>query len=136
MRMEKPIIFNAEMVRAILDGRKTQTRRVVTQCGTYHPSHDYLGEWIGQHMYYCPYGRRGTLLWVRETFLKYDNETYLYRADDDLKPASDWRWKPSIHMPKAACRLWLEVADIRVERVQEIHRRDAQKEGILCSHCS
>ena len=142
---ELPIIFSGEMVRAILDGRKTQTRRVVKGEAL---------EWLQPGMFtrgfvalpenkMCPYGQPGDLLWVREAF-GIEEERYIqpemhsyggrfeeevfYKADDPSLPGM--KWKPSIHMPKRAARLWLEVTGIRVERVQEISEEDAVAEGI------
>lgn len=129
----KPILFNTEMVRAILDGRKTQTRRVCKgqpQDGVTSP------EALGYKSPYQP----GDILYVREAYdelpVKPDcswsgGKTYLYyRADGDLRPEI-WRgnWKPSIHMPKGAARLFLRVTDVRAERLQHITRGGAISEG-------
>lgn len=124
---ERPIIFSGEMVRAILDGRKTQTRRVVKGADV----------WVdeGQTPIKCPYGKPGDLLWVRETFKEFDDGDMYYKADynytpihaDDEEPI---KWTPSIYMPRSASRITLRVKDVRVERVQEITGRDACKEGI------
>ena len=112
---ERPIIFSGEMVRAILDGRKTQTRRVIK------PQRDYC----------CLYGKPGDRLWVRETWCLGDdldgNEAIYFRAD---APPGDYIWSPSIHMHREASRITLEVTDVRVERVQEISADDAEAEGI------
>jgi hypothetical protein len=139
---ERPIIFSTPMVQAILDGRKTQTRRIVKGEAL---------EWLDQTKFtpefvsdpdnsLCPYGQPGDLLWVREAFqhtsilninMEDENYGYVYRADG--QPWDDhegWRWKPSIHMPKAAARIWLRVKDVRVERVQEISEADIKAEGV------
>lgn len=130
---ERPILFSAPMVRAILEGRKTQTRRVI--------KHDYI-----EIMYpevireiSCPYGKPGDRLWVRETFrenfcLKHQEDMPLqkctcgfsYRADcgDD-----GTTWRPSIHMPRKASRINLEITNVRVERLNEISGYDAYAEG-------
>ena len=142
---ELPIIFSGEMVRAILDGRKTQTRRVVKPQPNPGPQGkmislgggywaaldgDMWGEWK------CPYGQLGDLLYVREAFTVVEDSTIedpgmYYRADGDLPSHIDdsVKWKPSIHMPKWAARFWLEVTGIRVERVQDISEEDAEAEG-------
>lgn len=119
---ERPILFSAPMIRAILDGRKTQTRRAVK---------DDEGPQLGKS--YCRYGRPGDRLWVRETFCSdVVRAPHLpqiaYRADYDEIPAL--RWKPSIHMPRWASRISLEITDVRVERLQHISEEDAVAEGV------
>jgi hypothetical protein len=166
---ERPILFSAPMVRAILEPRKTQTRRVVK-----------FPEWVGDqnkaayHLnrepfvasfkdgrawrkFGCPYGQPGDRLWVRETFAYADtlalgypleDPCYVaYRADkavrfqthgDESLQVSDtaawnWdslKWRPSIHMPRWASRINLEVTGVRVERLQDINDADAVAEGI------
>jgi hypothetical protein len=128
------------MVQAILDGRKTQTRRIVKPPYQGYPSvtkhltscefdfHYVQG--VGQFTA-CPFGKPGDILWVRETWTKTmvrdeDGWFYVYRADGDEWAAP---WKPSIFMPKEACRIRLLVKDIRVERLQNISEADAIKEG-------
>lgn len=147
----KPILFNkqisTEMVRAILDGRKTCTRRLVK----FLPGEN--SQWTGYIrdglMLYngrnepciikAPY-QPGDTLYVRETWRGLPvNEAghmrghtiYYYKADGELRPKG-WRgtWHPSIHMPKEAARIWLKVTDVRVERLQEITGLSVQKEGI------
>jgi hypothetical protein len=154
---ERPILFSAPMVRAILAGTKTQTRRVFkpermtwaadgryqthsmrsgrmveTGSGPFHPN-----DWL----HYCPYGAPGDRLWVRETWQhidggpiydaaggvmdSHDPET-IYRADH---PNRYGRWRPSIHMPRWASRIDLEVTGVRVERLQDISEVDAIAEG-------
>lgn len=87
----------------------------------------------------CPYGKVGDVLWVRETFVKvitiYGGEAFIYKADDNCykDTIEDWQgWKPSLFMPKAACRIFLEITDIRVERLKDISYEDASKEGVKC----
>ena len=179
---ERPILFSGEMVRAILDGRKTVTRRVIKPnrrwADEIHMGEGRDGNWIvynGQddsiigpdnceYPVPCPYGIPGDRLWVRETFaiesnyqIEFDDydppfkdgrpinwdgltnwEQCHYRAtdpvpelcysDEDLGPPC--KWKPSIHMPRWASRITLEVVSIRVERLQDISDKDAIAEGI------
>lgn len=123
---ERPILFSAAMVRAILEGRKTQTRRVVKRCGLWESTG---GDGMRPMPEACPYGQPGDRLWVRETWGTggYFPYPYAYRADGVEYPNE--RWKPSIHMPRAACRLVLEITDMRVERLQAISEADAAAEG-------
>lgn len=142
MNNERPIIFNTQMVRAILDGMKTQTRRIVKPqpyCeesigGVYGPvvrGHVVTPqEWAV--WFPCKLCKPGDRLWVRETFSSHignfgESIEYAYRAthDDRYGP-----WKPSIHMPREASRILLEVTDIRVERLKGISEEDAIAEGI------
>ena len=149
---ERPILFSGPMVRAIIEGRKTQTRRVVKPQPGDHPSDDGYGV-----TYRCPYGAPGDRLWVRETFGWYsgilqgsyaytppEKPTYpphkvidgvrhaiCYRAD---YPKHRWNkndsgWKPSIHMPRTASRITLPIVSVRVERLQSISEEDAKAEG-------
>jgi hypothetical protein len=137
----KPILFNAEMVRAILDGRKTQTRRVVKPR---HGGHLKLHDDVGGVKRLCerdgslcrglkpPY-EPGDILWVRETWREefeysgtYDRSLYFYKASD---PEYTGQWSPSIHMPKEAARIFLRVTDVRVERLHDITNADALREG-------
>lgn len=140
----KPILFNTEMVRAILDGRKTCTRRLVK----FLPGEN--SQWTGYIkdglMLYngrnepcirkAPY-HPGDILYVRETWGEgYEEGTYIYRASDKLaglptfKESSKLIYHPSIHMPKEAARIWLRVTDVRVERLQDIDGKGCVKEGI------
>ncbi len=114
----KPILFSTPMVQAILSGRKTQTRRVIKRFTDFG---------ITDH---CAYGKVGDILWVRETWQKVEHPElkYRYRADH-LNPTSV-TWKPSIFMPKDACRIFLEVTEIKVERLQDISEEDAIAEGV------
>ncbi len=135
----KPIIFNTEMVRAILDGRKTAMRRVIKpQPIMYGFAETHFG-WHGIKQPYHP----GDIMYVQETwqYLYIPDRVYIYEADADgrNKLASAWKgdWKPSTHMPKEAARVFLRVTDIYVERLQDIAETDAIKEGfeqIVCNH--
>jgi len=183
---ERPILFNAEMVRAILDGRKIQTRRPIkhqpsrsdilpnlvfprtkreaendSPCGYVYPNA--VNEILGM----CPFGKVGDRLWVRETWsvishafnddglmvnwvpdrlsvqvkeMPSGNGYYtghvIYRADGGMEWSDDDGchteksfWHPSIHMPRSACRIILEITSVRVERVQDISESDAAAEG-------
>lgn len=138
---EPPILFTPQNVRAILDGRKTQTRRIVK--AKHVPLMENLlggfldGKWNQRPL---PYGKPGDRLWVRETWGYFGGDEYLYQQDrasvgyradwDGLSPVPGKKWRPSIHMPKWACRLWLELTDMRVERLGEITEQDAQAEGV------
>jgi hypothetical protein len=150
---EKPIIFSSPMVRVILEGRKTQTRRVINPQPPSKPCRCAYtpGGWsiesepnefgaIG-----CLCGHKTTprydvddVLWVRETWAKKteSGETvYYYKADYTEVPGLTLgvqKWRPSIHMPRVAARLFLRVTDVRAERLQEITIRDARAEGVLC----
>jgi hypothetical protein len=146
---EYPILFSAPMVRAILDNRKTQTRRVmkpqpieVTGSGKrVYKDADFKKSWedvsgtgYGSGYSDCPYGQPGDRLWVREAYTSnyFDGGAHGYRADWTPAAAElliEPRWKPSIHMPRAACRILLEITDVRVERLREISVRDAEREG-------
>ena len=138
---EKPILFSGKMVRAILDDRKTMTRRVVkpqpeqdTDC-PYH-----IGTGIERKARICPYGKPGDRLWVRETFAEglSNKEGIAYRATskwydfEDGTPENfkEIKWKPSIFMPRWASRITLEITNVRVERLQDISEEDAKREGV------
>lgn len=150
----KPILFNTEMVRANLDGRKTCTRRLVKPQPD--EKHTYplgfvtdstekkevgcfgfgIDEYGGSIKYVKPPYQPENILYVRETWNK-GLERYMYRADysDTEKfyqggKEIEMKWYPSIHMPKEAARIWLKVTDVRVERLQEITEVQAQAEGI------
>ncbi|TYX24743.1 hypothetical protein [Klebsiella pneumoniae] len=177
---ERGMIFNAEMVRAILDGRKTQTRRVIANVG-----HDnclplqkrtktkdgIYTHVMDAHIYgLCPFGKIGDRIWVRETWATLGNEdgccvdwegnlckgdersaARIYRASCEQRPGdyglwsipddAYWKphtkehkfegaWRPSIHMPRWASRILLEITDVRVERLNAISQEDAQAEGM------
>lgn len=146
----KPILFNTEMVRAILDGKKTCTRRIVkgvipddamwgytmfTPKGCVSCRGVYADEY-GEKFFRLPY-QQGDILYVRETWghpisLNSDKQ-YVFRADKiaEIGFKNDSHiWHPSIHMPKEAARIWLKVTDIRVERLQDIDGKGCVKEGI------
>lgn len=181
----KPIIFSGHMVRAILAGRKTQTRRVadVTNDGCHDgfitPQRGYAPRRPKDHITYCPYGQPGDLLWVRERwrpFAWHEGEPIVVEFEDGARkecynddPASDYdyvsweeriwmsvsdelqrkgfdvdenenygpqaqqalAWRPSIHMPKWACRLYLKITNIRVEQLQNISQQDVFREGLV-----
>lgn len=144
----KPILFNTEMVRANLDGRKSCIRRLVkgfvpddaiwgytafTPKG-YISCRGTFADGYGEKFFKLPY-QPGDILYVRETWHK-GLERYMYRADysDTEKfyrngKEIEMKWKPSIRMPKEAARIWLNVTDVRVERLQEITNKDAEREG-------
>ena len=139
----KPILFNTEMVRAILDGRKTCTRRLVKFLSGENPRwtgyiKDGLMLYNGKNepcIRKAPY-QPGDILYVRETWGEgYEDGTYIYKADDKLadlptfKESSKLIYHPSIHMPKEAARIWLKVMDVRVERLQEMKPVAVIKEG-------
>lgn len=146
----KPILFNTEMVRAILDGKKTCTRRIVkgvipddamwgytmfTPKGCVSCRGVYADEY-GEKFFRLPY-QQGDILYVRETWghpisLNSDKQ-YVFRADKiaEIGFKNDSHiWHPSIHMPKEAARIWLKVTDVRVERLQNIDGKGCVKEGI------
>lgn len=150
MRRVLPILFNTEMVRANLDGRKSCTRRLVkgfvpddaiwgytafTPKG-YISCRGTFADGYGEKFFKLPY-QTGDILYVRETWSK-GLERYIYRADysDTEKfyrngKEIEMKWKPSIHMPKGAARIWLNVTDVRVERLQEITEAGAEAEGAV-----
>lgn len=132
--MEKPILFSTPMIRAILDGRKSQTRRIVKPQpeSVDHVNHKIIpyngsAEFLMKNTI-CPYGKIGDVLWVRETFHLVPPNMVFYKADPENKATG--KWKPSIFMPKEACRIRLEITNISVERVQDISKDDAIAEGI------
>ena len=159
----RPIIFNGPMVRAILNGRKTQTRRIVKPqplcgicpcCYTKTGWAEVLSEGACQCTtapVRCPYGTIGDRLWVRETFADLRGigfgDEFAYR-EKSLKDYNDGRglvedgdsercrfdygvkWTPSIHMPRCASRITLEITNVRVERLQDISEEDAVAEGV------
>ncbi|EAZ4212186.1 hypothetical protein CS183_07265 [Salmonella enterica] len=160
---ERGMIFNAEMVRAILEGRKTQTRRPVKPQPelTERSGFSWNGAVFGSgsddretnrnfaHVK-CPFGKPGYRIWVRETFRVHsratDVATLVYRASVRNswteqthrvpvavcnKPAIPEKWTPSIHMPRWASRITLEITDVRVERLHNISERDALREGLF-----
>ena len=141
-----PILFNTEMVRAILDGRKTCTRRIckdANECTVpdmefynadrrTYAVHNFADKEHTEQLSIaertcpiCP----GDILYVRETWKKAPNGYYYYEDWQRNDIADVTKWKPSIHMPKEAARIWLKVTDVRVERLQEITEVQAQAEG-------
>lgn len=174
------MIFNGEMVRAILDGRKTQTRRImkVQPSDGFHPTHngydldlnahwytpgvvdkngylqpakkDVFGVADENEGYTCPFGAVGDRIWVRETWAEAGAgapDLKLYRANypehvpthyENVPPASDIRWTPSIHMPRRASRITLEITGVRVEQLDKISEEDSIAEGmqgVICPSC-
>lgn len=156
---ERPVLFNAEMVRAILDGRKTQTRRILVtrptnhydgftfEAGKHHP-HIVRGgvTLVSSEGISCPFGQVGDRLWVRETFRLFDkyqecgcsdfpcncpsHGAPIYRASHN---DCEDKWTPSIHMPRTACRLVLEITGVRVERLRSMSQQDARAEGVIAA---
>ena len=171
---ERGMIFNAEMVRAILDGRKTQTRRIMklqpkpsksrpgdfwfsskklesmVHVSDLAPGNSPIADYhlfIQEHC--CPFGAVGDRIWVREAFRVHsratDVATLVYKASERNswteqthrvpvtvcnKPATPEKWTPSLHMPRWASRILLEITDVRVERLNAISEEDAQREGV------
>lgn len=145
---ERPILFSGPMVRAILEHRKTQTRRVVKPRPHSATNAMADGDWwphrgrsynLGHKSKsfakdvgaLCPCGTPGDRLWVRETWACLDPERrtpVLYRASES--PLREYVWRPSIHMPRWASRITLDVTDVRVERLQDITEEDAKAEGV------
>lgn len=154
-----PILFSTPMVQAILEGRKTKTRRTkgLEFINESFGEWEYLGldplghlmrnEYGATNAIICPYGKVGDVLWVRETITILEPEhcmggmdsRFVYKADmcddseevrqDYIKHGYPYKWKPSIHMPKSACRLFLKVTDVAVERLHDISEEDAKAEG-------
>lgn len=144
----KPILFNTKMVRAILDGRKDATRRIVkgfipddavwgytafTPKG-YISCRGTFADGYGEKFFKLPC-ESGDILYVRETWKKAPNGYYYYEDWQRNGIADVTKWKPSIHMPKEAARIWLKVTDVRVERLQEITDEQAKREGIQYDEC-
>lgn len=148
----KPILFNTEMVRAILDGRKSCTRRIckdANECTVpdmefynadkrTYAVHNFADKEHTEQLSIaertcpiCP----GDILYVRETWKKAPNGYYYYEDWQRNDIADVTKWKPSIHMPKEAARIWLKVTDVRVERLQEITDEQAKREGIQYDEC-
>lgn len=141
---ERPILFSGAMVRALLNGSKTQTRRVIKVQPESRVGADGPEWWTGfmgwQHVeacvnrpllktHVCPYGQPGDRLWVRECFRKSERDgSFLYRADHEDNPGV-MPWKPSIHMPRVASRILLEVVEVRAERLHAISKADCVAEG-------
>ncbi len=160
LKIAKPILFNTEMVQAILDDRKTVTRRVIKpkysnthfmfrtdKYGTEfvemqnqvegetfgkNPDGTTWHKLVGYIVPKQPY-KVGDILYVRETFCKWMNGNYYYKAapiPEDKRIREEVKWNPSIHMPKGAARIFLKVTNVRVEKLQDITEEQAEKEGI------
>ena len=145
----KPILFNTDMVRAIMDGRKNCTRRIVKPQPD--EKHTYplgfvtdstekkevgcfgfgINEYGGSIQYAKPQYQPGDILYVRETFIQAAAHAFWYKADDNSWMPEGLHWKPSIHMPKKAARIWLKVTNVSVERLQEITEAQTEEEGFL-----
>lgn len=158
---ERPILFNTEMVQAILAGRKTQTRRALkhqpqmsdilpnlvfpknaAQARAFNPAGWIYPNALDQILAMCPFGAVGDRIWVRESFRLFDasdecccsdfpcgcprSGTPVFRATHD---DGDSKWKPSLHMPRTACRIILEITGLRVERLHDITNADCKAEG-------
>lgn len=149
---ERPILFSGPMVRAIMEGRKTQTRRLMKP----QPEKSLwkILELHPRQKARCPYGEVGDRLWVRETFANINNSdlgeaSYVeYRADgDEDRFPGQWppecaddplrpHWRPSIFMPRKLSRITLELTDVRVERLNEISEADVLAEGVTVLPCN
>ncbi|ENI5448028.1 hypothetical protein ABZG18_004903 [Citrobacter freundii] len=153
---ERGMIFNSEMVRAILDGRKTQTRRIIKlshERGMLNPvikgrNGEITSVSCRLAPLLCPFGQPEDRIWVRETWAEAGAsapDLKLYRANypdhvpshyENVPPVDEIRWKPSIHMPRWASRILLGITDVRVERLNAISQADAIAEGAPPSHPS
>ena len=152
MRKARPILMNGAMVRATLDGSKTQTRRIMKPQPEVRPSSDGQHWWpsnLAQSMMsveqfqqhpgifddLCPHGRPRDRLWVREAFARTavcqapGQEWVVYREGDNRTDYGG-PWKPSIHMPRAASRILLEIVSVRIERLHDISTADIIAEGL------
>lgn len=157
---ERGMIFNGEMVRAILDGRKTQTRRPVKfpvhdkNLGCELAGNELSGELSAGNYLNSAFGKPGDRIWVREAFRVHsratDVATLVYKASERNswteqthrvpvavcnKPATPEKWTPSLHMPRWASRILLEITNVRVERLNAISEEDARAEGIIDGGC-
>ncbi|HHX3152039.1 TPA: hypothetical protein ACU8OC_002015 [Klebsiella pneumoniae] len=170
---ERGMIFNAEMVRALLSGRKTQTRREVKlnlDIACLATTYDWATSLAANHYQglteeqiqqkaeslrgvihpvildngqmvsiICPHGKPGDRIWVRETWARYNidqnSHDIAYRATTPADWPEEGRWRPSIHMPRWASRILLEITDVRVERLNAISEEDARAEGIIDGGC-
>ncbi|HBZ0629686.1 TPA: hypothetical protein MJB77_20895 [Klebsiella pneumoniae] len=160
---ERGMIFNAEMVRAILDGRKTQTRRPIkwkqtrfTEIGEREDGSKWPWSEDAEHAcdfwHPCPFGAVGDRIWVREAFRVHsratDVATLVYKASERNswteqtrrvpvavcnKPATPEKWTPSLHMPRWASRILLEITGVRVERLRSMSQDDARAEGVIAA---
>lgn len=155
MKKQSPILFSTPMVQSVQRevNPKTQTRRI-QGLETFNQNPN---EWEFKRtvilpdgkLHACfiptdpesvkgifttpfPYGLVGDILWVRESFAIGNNSGYYYfKANNEIKPNGTTNWKPSIHMPKEAARIWLEITDVKVERLQDITEQDAIAEGVF-----
>ena len=157
------MIFNAEMVRALLDGRKTQTRRPIkwkqtrfTEIGEREDGSKWPWSEDAEHAcdfwHPCPFGAVGDRIWVREAFRVHsratDVATLVYKASERNswteqtrrvpvavcnKPATPEKWTPSLHMPRWASRILLEITGVRVERLRSMSQDDARAEGVIAA---
>jgi hypothetical protein len=139
-RNELPILLSTEMVQAVVAGRKTMTRRIVKGHALNWIERDgFTPEFVSDPKnYLSPFGYPGDLLWVRETWGAeqlpqppegdWDKIIYRWKASEEPDPAS--RWKPSIHMPKEAARIWLQIGSLHIEKLQDISESDAVMEGV------
>ncbi|MCB8475916.1 hypothetical protein KGG49_13595 [Klebsiella aerogenes] len=156
---ERGMIFNGEVVRAILDGRKTQTRRIMkvqpepsksrpgdfwfsskklesmVHISDFAPGNSPIADYhlfIQEHC--CPFGAVGDRIWVRETWARYNidqnSHDLAYRATTPADWPEEGRWRPSIHMPRWASRILLEITNVRIERLNAISPEDAESEGL------
>lgn len=158
---ERPILLNVEMVRAVLGGRKTQTRRIMKVqpdspgYGLRFITESFNNRDTGKYFwsqsdgcginkprskpFSCPFGAVGDRLWVRETWARYniDQDTHdiAYRATTPDDWPKEGRWRPSIHMPRWASRITLEITGVRVERLKCISEEDARAEGAPTECC-
>ncbi|SAU56484.1 morphogenetic protein [Klebsiella pneumoniae] len=158
------MIFNAEMVRALLSGRKTQTRRIIKPQPEATLSGSLSGKWLSRPLnglllpkiediaIHCPFGSVGDRIWVREAFRVHsratDVATLVYKASERNswteqtrrvpvavcnKPATPEKWTPSLHMPRWASRILLEITGVRVERLRSMSQDDARAEGVIAA---
>lgn len=153
-----PILFSTPMVQAIIEGRKTQTRRAIKSSPVKLPGSDmYINTsvWMKQmdtlikkgfsiiknNLIFpdCVYGKPGDILWVRETFVdglnhcwddEDENPRFGYKVDCPSDQINNIKWTPSIHMPFEACRLFLRIKSVRVERLNDLSEDDAKSEGV------
>lgn len=147
---ELPILFSTEMVRAILEGRKTETRRIIKpqpdedckprEVPFYHELRKHWGKWAidtpeGETKFIkCRYGEKGDILWVRETFINdyFDDGNPGYKADWNVivnRYLKEPKWKPAIFMPKKAARIWLLNEGVYAQRLHDITEESAKREG-------
>lgn len=132
---ERPILFSGPMVRAILSGRKTVTRRLAGLSSLIVVGGILLDPLLEHHrrlaLERCKYGLPGDRLWVRETWHP-DTGPTIYAADYDgsKEQAGVERWRPSIHMPRSESRITLEITGVTIERLQDVNEEDAAAEGL------